>query len=306
MPLFNRVCEIVVGKPDGKAISIEYLRMEFRIEKSSGTTPNKGIVKIYNMNTESRALVETVNNIVIIKAGYEQDSGAITLFTGTTTRSLSIKDGPDIVTELELNDGVIPFRDAKVSLSYPPNTPALTVLSGVADAFGLVIKSSISGITNKNYSSGFAFAGKVRDAMNKVCQFLDIEWSIQNNEIQIIKKGGVFADTAVVLSSDTGMIGYPMREAKSMTEKAAAKKGVKYPQAGVVRRKIMLEGDEKQKLEVQGYKVKSLLNPLIYPGSYVQLNSFGIDGEFFRVESCDYVGDTHGADWYVEATLRFI
>ena len=59
-------------------------------------------------------------------------------------------------------------------------------------------------------------------------------------------------------------------------------------------------------LEVQGYRVKSLLNPAIYPGAYVQVKSRGIDGEFFRVEEARYSGDTHGQEWSVEALLRFI
>jgi hypothetical protein len=52
--------------------------------------------------------------------------------------------------------------------------------------------------------------------------------------------------------------------------------------------------------------VKSLLNPAIYPGAYVQVKSRGIDGEFFRVEEARYSGDTHGQEWSVEALLRFI
>ena len=147
--------------------------------------------------------------------------------------------------------------------------------------------------------------------MDRVCNYLGLEWSAQDSEIQIIKKGGVYADTAVVLSKDTGMIGYPRREAKTMTEKTAAKQGIKYGQKGIVRTVVDVEDPtaklkDRVTLEVQGYRVKSLLNPAIYPGAYVQLKSRGIDGEFFRVEEAHYTGDTHGQEWSVEALLRFI
>jgi len=47
------------------------------------------------------------NNAVILKAGYEQDIGAITIFVGIVRRSLTIRDGCDWITELELDDGLL-------------------------------------------------------------------------------------------------------------------------------------------------------------------------------------------------------
>ncbi|CBX44532.1 hypothetical protein P88_00210 [Erwinia phage phiEt88] len=300
-----------MGQPQGKAISIKDLRFEFDITKTASKTANEATIKVYNAAPDTIALMEAVNNIVIIKAGYVNDIGAVTIFTGTTCRSLTYQDGPDVITEMELRDSVIPLRDAKISVSFPPSTSALTVLDGVSKNFGLPIKKSVSGVTDKQYISGYAYNGRVRDAMDRVCNYLGLEWSAQDSEIQIIKKGGVYADTAVVLSADTGMVGYPRREAKTMTEKTAAKQGLKYGQKGIVRTVIDVEDPtaklkERITLEVQGYRVKSLLNPAIYPGAYVQLKSRGINGEFFRVEEARITGDTHGQDWSVEALLRYI
>lgn len=311
MSLFLRTGEIVVGKPSGEAVSIKDLRFEFDITKTSSKTANKATIKVYNGNPDTIAMMETVNNIVIIRAGYVRDVGAATIFTGTVCRSLTIQDGADIVTEMELLDSVIPLRDAKYAKSFPPNTSAMTVLNSVASNFGLPIKMSIKNVVDKQYIGGFASNGRVRDAMDRVCNYLGLEWSAQDGEIQIIKKGGVYADTAVVLSKDTGMIGFPRREAKTMTEKTAAKEGLKYGQKGIIRTVVAVDDPtsklkDKVTLEVQGYRVESLLNPAIYPGAYVQLISRGIDKEFFRVEEARYTGDTHGQDWKVDALLRYI
>ena len=309
MPLFLRTAEIVVGQPSGDAVSIKDLRFEFDIQKTSSKTANKCSLKVYNAAPNTIAMMETINNIVILKAGYEQDVGAVTLFTGTVCRSLTYQDGADVLTEMDLRDSVIPLRDAKISASYPPNTSALTVLKGVSANFGLPLKMSVN-VTDRQYQAGFAYNGRARDAMDRVCNFLGLEWSAQDSELQIIRKGGVYADTAVVLSKDTGMVGYPRREAKTMTEKTAAKDGIKYGQKGVIRTVVDVEDPtaklkERVTLEVQGYRVQSLLNPAIYPGAYVKLISRGIDGEFFRVEDARYTGDTHGQAWTVEALLRY-
>lgn len=308
--LFNRVSEIVVGQPGGKGVSITELRFEFDITATASKSPNQATVKVYNAADTTISMMETVNNVCIIKAGYANDIGAVQIFSGTVCRSLTYQDGPDVITEMELRDSVIPLRDAKVSISYPPNTSALTVLDGVANNFGLPIRKNLK-ITDKQYPSGFAFNGRVRNAMDQVCNFLGLEWSAQGNEIQIIKKGNVYSDMAVDLNSDTGMIGYPRRESKTMTEKTAAKQGIKYGQKGIVRTTIDVTDPtaklkEKVTLEVQGYRIRSLMNAAIYPGAYVKLTSRGVNGDFFRVEEAHYVGDVKGNDFYVEALLRFI
>ncbi|KLF56390.1 hypothetical protein YA36_14280 [Klebsiella aerogenes] len=309
MPLFLRTAELIVGKPSGEAVSIRDLRFEFDIQKTSSRTANKCNLKVYNASPSTISMMETVNNLVILKAGYEKDIGVVTIFTGTVCRSLTYQDGADVLTEMELRDSVIPLRDAKISASQKPNTSALSVLKLIASNFGMPLKIGVN-ITDKQYVSGFAFNGTASDAMDRVCNFLGLEWSAQDGELQIIKKGGVYADTAVVLSKDTGMIGYPRREAKTMTEKSAAKEGIKYGQKGVIRSVIDVEDPtakmkDRVTLEVQGYRVQSLLNPAIYPGAYVKLISRGIDGEFFRVEEARYNGDTHGQAWGVEALLRY-
>lgn len=309
MSLFLREAEIIIGSESGKAISIKDLRFEFDIQKTSGKTANKCNLKIYNASQDNIKKLETVNNIVIIKAGYKNNGGATTIFTGTVCRSLTYQDGADILTEMDLRDSVIALRDAKISISRPPNVSALSILNLVVNNFGLPLKMSLK-VNDKQYQSGFAFNGRARDAMDRVCSFLGLEWSAQDGEIQVIKKGGVYAETAVLLNKDSGLIDYPRREAKTMTEKKAAESGIKYGQKGVVRTVVDVEEPtakikDRVTLEVQGYRVRSLLNPAIYPGSYIKLESRGISGEFFRVEEARMTGDTHGQAWTTEALLRY-
>ena len=307
MALFDRVAELIVGESGGKGVSIEDLRFSFTIEKSASSTPNQSVVRIWNMREETRRIVETVNNAVILKAGYAQDTGAQTIFVGVVTRSTTMREGPDWVTELELADGLIAYRDGKASLQFPVGSNALSVVSGISGQFGLPVKPLPDGVT-KTYPHGFSFVGRLRDAMNKACDYAGLEWSIVDHEIQVIKKGGVAKKKAIVLSPDTGMIGSPQPEAKTMSDKNAAKSGLTVDNAGVRVKKsdTTKTGKKRTTLEVQGYSVDSLLQPSINPGSYVQVKSFSIDGEFFRVESVTHRGDTGGGDWQTSMVLRFV
>lgn len=306
MPSFERVAELIVGQSGKQGILIKDLRFSFSIEKTLSETLNNSTVRIFNLNRDSRKLVETPNNAVILRAGYAQDIGPVTCFVGIVRRSLTFRDGVDWVTELELDDGLIAYRDAKFSISFNPGANGIDVLKAVAKKFNLPVRPLPTEIQAKTYPQGFAFVGRTREAMNKVCNYLGLEWSIQNQEIQILKKGGVKKNQAILISSETGMIGSPSAEAKTMGDKAAAKKGITTNTAGVIKRaKESTGGEIKTQLEIQGYKVKTLLQPSSQPGDYVKLKSEGIDG-FFKVEKLVSVGDDFGGEWYTEFYLRFI
>lgn len=305
--LFNRDCSLVIGKEGAKGRELKGLRIAFSIQKGATKSPNKCTVKVWNTSPETRALIEVIGNVMILKAGYTEDIGATTIFSGNVTRTLTVREGPDWITELEMEDGFMEFRDAKVSLSFAKGATTQQVVTAISKKFGLPVRPMPADIARKQYPAGFAFVGRVRDAMDKACENSGLEWSIQNREIQIIKKGGVFKQKAYLLSADTGLLGSPMQESKTMTEKAAAKEGITADQPGV--RKTTerdKDGEVQQMLRVLGYKVKTLLQPLVEPGGYVQVKSKGVDGEFFRVEELTHTGDTHGNEWHTELTLRYV
>jgi len=305
--LFDRDVSLVIGQSGGKGVEVAGLRIDFSVEKTSTETLNNSTIEIYNLSPDSQKLIETPNNAVILKAGYKQDVGAKIIFVGIVRRSLTVRSGSDWVTKLELDDGLIAYRDSKRAFSFPAGASGIGVLRSVAASFGLSVRQFPTDIVDKVYPGGFSFVGRSREAMAKVCSYLGLEWSIQNQEIQVLKKGGVMQRTAVVLSEDTGLIGSPALEAKTLSDKAAAKQGITVNTAGVIqRRKATTDGDIETKLEVQGYKVVSLLQPTIEPGSVVQVKSKGIDGTFFRVESVTHSGSNFGGDFTSTLTLRFI
>jgi len=304
--LFDREVSLVIGQSGGKGIEVAALRIDFSVEKTSTETLNNSTIEIYNLSPDSQKLIETPNNAVILKAGYKQDTGAKTIFIGIVRRSLTVRNGSDWVTKLELDDGLIAYRDSKRAFSFPAGVSGLAVLQNVAGSFGLDVRQ-LPSIQDKTYPAGFSFVGRSREAMAKVCNYLGLEWSIQNQEIQVIKKGGATQRTAIFLSEDTGLIGSPALEAKTLSDKAAAKEGITVNSAGVIKRRTAnADGEVDTKLEVQGYKVVSLLQPTLEPGALVQLKSKAIDGQFFKIEKLTHTGSSHGGAFHTEISLRFI
>jgi len=305
--LYDRVASLVVGVQGGKGKEFAGFRFVFSVEKGASKSPNKCSVKLWNLAEATRSEVSVIGNVCILKAGYSQDTGAVQIFAGDVIRAATVREGADWVTELELMDGLSEFRDGKTSVSYAAGVSGLQVLRGIAPKFGLPVRS-YPDVQDRSYPAGFAFVGRVRDAMDKACNYLGLEWSIQQREIQIVKKGGVFQLRAVVLSPSTGMIDSPTLESKTMTEKAAAKEGYTKKSAGVTEtyQRDDETGEINKVLQVNGLTVKSLLQPTLEPGGYVQVKSKSINGEFFRIESLTHSGDTHGTEWHTNLTLRYI
>lgn len=309
MALFDRKYELIVGESGGNGVLIKDLRIAFSIEKTASSTPNQSTIRIWNMRPETRRAVSKVNNAVILKAGYDQDVGPQTIFIGIVTRSTTVREGPDWITELQMADGMLAYRDAKASLNFPAGSLATAVVVGIAEKFELPMKPMPSGVVNKTYPHGFSFVGRIRDAMNKACDYAGLEWSIVDQEIQVIKKGGVIKQKAIYLTPDTGMVGSPQPEQKTMSEKKAAKEGVDVDNAGVTVKKETVSKKKKKvhrTLSVEGYTVNSLLQPSIIPGGYVKVKSAAINDEFFRVESVKHAGDSDGGEWNTSMVLRFI
>lgn len=307
--LYNRTISLVIGTEGGKGQEFGAgFRIAFSIEKGASKSPNKCSVKLWNLKETTRARVSVIGNVLILKAGYSEDIGAIRIFAGDVVRASTVREGADWVTALELMDGLSEFRDTKLSVSYAPGVSAMQVLKGIAPRMGLPVRSYPAPMAPRTYPAGFAYVGRVRDAMDKVCTYLGLEWSIQGREVQIIRKGGVYQERAVVLSSSSGMVESPELDSKTMTEAAAAKEGITSKSAGVSQtyERDDETGDVKKVLQVNGVTAKALLMPTIEPGGYVQIKSRDFDGEYFRVETLTHTGDTHGQDWHTSMTLRYI
>lgn len=305
--LFDRDCSLVIGKEGGKAVELKSLRISFSIQKGATKTPNTCTVKIWNTSPSTRKMIEVIGAVIVLQAGYKEDVGAQTIFSGNVTRAITAQEGADWITELEVEDGFLEFRDSKTSLSFAKGATTQQVVTSISTQFGLPVRPLPDDVAHKQYAKGFAFVGRVRDAMDKACEHTGLEWSIQNREIQVIKKGGAFKRKAYLISADTGMIGSPVQESKTMTEKAASKEGITANQPGVKRSTDRSkDGKRQESLQVIGYKVKTLLLPNVEPGGFVQVKSRSIEGEFFRVEELTHTGDTHGNDWTTELTLRHL
>lgn len=264
--LFDRSWEVQVFQSNLVLASADLarkytqLKVEFEIDKNSESTPNKSKISIYNLNRDSRISYERKGLQILVKAGYV---GLLeTLFIGDVALTKSERKQADIITTFECGDGEKQLYQAHFEKSYPAGVTYSQIVKDIAIALNLPI-GPIIGIENKTFSKGVSFSRSCRSALDTIVKNQGLEWSIQNNALQIIPRNAHNGETAIVISKQTGMIGVPTQG------------------NGFV-------------------QFVSLLNPQMVPGRPVQIVSEDkhFNG-FYKIRRAKFDGDSHGEKWFV-------
>lgn len=303
--LFDRAYKLVIGTPGSDGVVVEDLRIAFTAKASRTKTSNEAVIRIYNLATTSAERL-AIGQVCQLSAGYV--GNIMPIVTGDVTRVENFLDGVDRVTEVTVNDSMVALRDSKTSISFAPGTSARAILQAVGANFGLPLRMNITG-EDRQIVTGFAFNGRTRNAFTEICDYLGLEWSAQQGEIQVMNKGAPYSNQAVYLSPNSGLIDSPKPKARTIGDKKAGKAGIEYGQDGI-RRYTKTDPNAKVKnrvmYDIHGYDIKALMNGAIYPGAYIKLISRATkDGKFFVVDECTYAGDTHGSDWHVGAAILY-
>jgi hypothetical protein len=281
---FDRKAIVQIGKIKGAGLEIKNLRMKFDIKKTSTDDFNECKIDIYNMSESTRGKLKDLDEILVVKAGYEEAGNEQVIFVGNITMiNNSFEQRPDVITTIEAKDGATTMRQLRVSVSYKAGTKAKTVLQGILKKSGMSLKHfDMTTVENKEYVNGFSFVGMGKVLLSRVCTYLGLEWSIQNDEIQLLKTGLSDQTKIIQLSSSSGLIGSPQR-IEDISKNSQKTKAIK------------------------GWKITSLLMPCIEPGSLLFVQSREIPvGASFRVIELIHHGDTHGDEWTTETTAVLI
>lgn len=299
LSLFDRKVTVEAGKINNPGVKIENLRVVFNIKKTSTATYNIAKVEIYNMNPKSRDMLANLDldkpdNLLIVKAGYAQQQQSV-LFVGNIQLVTTKVARPNVVTTIDANDGERSVNQLKIPCpgfvgSYQAGVDAKKVLKDLVKATGMETKHiDWDSIISKTYAGGFCFVGAAKVLFNNLCDYLGVEYSIQNNQLKIFPSGASDGARIVSLSSKTGLVGSPERMSDVLLDKFVMDKKLK----------------KKKKVHTAGWRIEALLQPTVEPGSVVQVQSDELQSATkFRVVEVIHDGDTHGHDWTTKMNLE--
>ena len=275
---FRRAWLVTVGTGGTTALQTSLLDVKFKITRSLRPRAGKCELEIYNCNDTHRAQLLAVRQpFVQVAAGYV--GNVPMLFTGNGRKAFAVREETSWTLRITAGDGEASLRGQRVVASFGPGTGLTQVVRAIAAAMDVGLGNAVTAIQGASFASGVGntfpegtvLQGRATDELDRLCASADLEWSIQDGNLQILPLGGALQRQAVLLADDAGLIGSP-----------EAGKGALV-------------------------KCRALIQPGLEPGSQVQIRSSGING-LYRVEKTEYEGDSTASaqDWYANLTCRAV
>ena len=277
---WKRSYAMKIGKQGSKGFEIgnvgqnkDALHISFSIEKCDTETANNGKIQIWNLSDENLKLLDLKDLIVELRAGYGNTLNLVTV--GNVTAVTTTMDKADRMTELEVVDGRVSFRDTYATISYNGVTNSKVIYNYIADLMGVAVVYG-EGMAFKDIPNGFSYVGKADAALRKVSDLNGHSWSIQNGVLIITTANKPISAGGYLLSAETGLIDIPKRitiGSATSTDNAQV-----------------------------GYEVKYFMNGAIGVNDAVELRSKTASG-YFRVYKVTFDGDNLEGDWICTAQL---
>jgi len=281
-----------------QAIEIRDLQIRVTIKGNSETKGDSptSTIKIFNLDEETRNQVSNKNNLVILKAGYEDDLGdpddpnyydLPTVFTGQVIGYKTENAGADIITTLTCSDGYTPKNTTKVSLSIDASNGNVVYkevfdqLVNVWKQNGITVTdetlifdaaSTPPLFTNPNSElvvGGWSYEGYLADAMDDLCEHFNYTWHIVNNRLLVYPRD---YKSFVSTYEFTDEVIKDIKPSKDNSK------------------------DDSIKADVQGVKLKTFLNARISVGNVIKVPTESYEGKYV-VKNISHELDWRGNAW---------
>lgn len=214
------------------------LRVEVDITKSIRRSPNKALVKIYNLSHENEGRIQGEDDEIQILVGYRDSK--VLAFAGNIQHTFGSRATVDHITEIQAADGDSDLRNTIIHAVFRAGTNNTDIINHILAKLGNTKKGHIV-VKDQPRLRGRVYSGTVGELLDSIAADSDATWSIQDGKLDIVPVAGVLPNEAVEVRSDTGLLGAP-------------------------------------ELDNHGVKFKCLMNPHIRPGGTVKLanNDFRI------------------------------
>lgn len=244
------------------------LSVSFRIERTKTKTPNTAEIQVLNLADETRRQLQALKRVPVkLEAGYRDQIA--TIFLGELRIIESTWVPPEWRTVVRSGDGEYAARvaridqvyDGRVRLSEAIEAVAKAMRVGIGNATLMAAKGRFIDGSNTFLQSA-VLSGAAADVLDDLLESAGLEWSVQDNELQVLERGQPIRGQDVLLTPDTGLLSARIDTKNVVT-------------------------------------FRSQLHPDIRPGVSVKIEAKNLTARM-RVAEAVYIGDTAANDWYVD------
>ena len=197
----------------GNTKIIEGLACDVTVQKPGLPEKNSAAVKIWGLKYEDMAQLtmlafkplESQHNLISIKAGEKGGSLALVFQGEITSAFADFNAAPDVCMQFEADSGSYPQQIASPVATVKGEAKADQLFSQFAQSAGYTLKNE--GVTSSVQNAWFP--GSPIDKMTKLARDVGCELIIDDGAIVVLPAGKAREGNAVLLTKNTGLIGYP-------------------------------------------------------------------------------------------------
>jgi len=289
VPQYLRQISLKIGN-DQEGLDLSNLRIRFSVRRGDVSTPNTADIRVYNVSAETAKKADLREfSRLVLQAGYAGNFGVI--FDGTIKQ---VRRGRESQTDTYLDitaaDGDSAYNWAVINTSLAAgSTPEdhLQAAMKAMESRGITMGERPPLPTNK-LPRGKVMFGMTRDYLDALGKTQDISWSFQDGKMTLIPNTAYLPGEAVVVNSETGMVGLPEQTQNGVNVKMLLNPAVRCG------RRLQINNASIQRLR---------LSPAELDEADVRfmLQQINLDADgFYKVLVANHVGDTRGNEWYTD------
>lgn len=203
------------GESGFDTVAVSGLRASVTITRPGSPSFSKADIKVWGMTLDVMNQLTTIGpviarpggrrNIVTIMAG-DDDTGMPVAFTGDMLYSwVDPNDSPSVSLNVTAQTGQIDALKPVAPSSFRGPVDAATIMQSLATQANLTLENSgVSVMLSNQY-----LAGTIGQQMEAVRRAANFNMTRDGNVVAIWPKGGTRNGEAILISKDTGMVGYP-------------------------------------------------------------------------------------------------
>lgn len=281
-----------------QALDLSQMHFQFETKNQDEEGPSNCTVRVFNLSQSTvEKLIRFGYSQVVVEAGYEASYGVV--FRGTIKQfRVGRVNQLDSYVDILAADGDLAYAFGFINktLSAGENGAAgqKAAIDEAARKFGIRLGQDLSAPAGGTLPRGKVMFGMLRSQVTDYANSNLSTWSIQDGKIVIIPLKGYVPGEVVKLTARTGLIGVPEQTQDGVRVRC------------LINPRIIVGG----RVWIDNASINRTVNqtPLnaSLPGATVPFNQWaGVqllanvanDG-YYRVYTCEHVGDNRGQNWY--------
>lgn len=221
MALIRRLIDVTFELGQGSygtggfnTVTLSGLRVSANVQNAGGRSMGSADVRVWGMTLSKMNQLSTLGMVVTAQrknvltlSAHNEGEAPSTFFKGTIYDAWAdLNSQPDVPFIVSAKTALFEAVQQATPISIRGSSDVASMLSGIAAQMGYPFVNS--GVTSRLSNS--YFGGSLRDQALRIVKQAGIQWnSCENGVLAIWPAGGSRGGANPVISSETGMIGYP-------------------------------------------------------------------------------------------------